>query len=393
MERKCSSNNRFFSKQSVKPLHEGYLLQQIPTHRGIIQLIELVIASDTISLVTRHAGTTNLKLYLDNEGPFHQSEAVRFFFPLCKAVQHLHHHGIVHLSIRPENIIVTDNLEPILCDFAFAFPIEKKKSFKYYVDELKARPNDPFIAPEIFAKRPEIGFPNDIWSLGIILYSILFGTLNSSSNIASILSNLKGSEDLDSLFSMILCSKFSKRPSIETLLQQPWFHQILQEFPGVLTDQPKKSRISVLMSRKNKKRSEEPMEEQQQSRPQKDEISQDSIILEPIVESLTKSASLGSFISKENEEAKKPDQSSDPQLPVSTSNEPEDLLARRSSIKIEFQLSTKTQLISSSSLTNSLSVSKQLSHIDRQTASDSQSSEVALLLKHFNSEEKSRTLR
>ncbi|ODM91618.1 Serine/threonine-protein kinase PLK1 [Orchesella cincta] len=99
-----------------------------------------------------------------------ESEARYFLRQLTLAVLYLHEDKkIIHRDLKLGNIFINDNMELKIGDFGLAthisFDGERKKT-------LCGTPN--YIAPEVLAKRGH-SFEVDIWSMGCILYTLLFG--------------------------------------------------------------------------------------------------------------------------------------------------------------------------------------------------------------------------
>ncbi|CAL8071770.1 unnamed protein product [Orchesella dallaii] len=99
-----------------------------------------------------------------------ESEARYFLRQLTLAVLYLHEDKkIIHRDLKLGNIFINDNMELKIGDFGLAtnvtFDGERKKT-------LCGTPN--YIAPEVLSKRGH-SFEVDIWSMGCILYTLLFG--------------------------------------------------------------------------------------------------------------------------------------------------------------------------------------------------------------------------
>mmetsp|Transcript_47888 Transcript_47888/g.124314 ORF Transcript_47888/g.124314 Transcript_47888/m.124314 type:complete len:876 (+) Transcript_47888:485-3112(+) len=113
---------------------------------------------------------------------FSEQEAARVVFQVASALQHLHARGIVHLDLKPENLLYTDdadNGQVKICDFGFASVIEEGTLLK------KICGTPAYVAPEVVLSsgiircngRGPNGFSTevDMWSLGIITYVMLSG--------------------------------------------------------------------------------------------------------------------------------------------------------------------------------------------------------------------------
>jgi eukaryotic-like serine/threonine-protein kinase len=96
------------------------------------------------------------------------SDAMRLTIHLCAALAHMHGRGILHLDVKPSNIIVTHG-RPVLFDFGVA----RKKA------EWDARifgGSDLYMPPEQCGGAP-VTPASDIYSLGLTLYELLTGEL------------------------------------------------------------------------------------------------------------------------------------------------------------------------------------------------------------------------
>jgi WD40 repeat protein/tRNA A-37 threonylcarbamoyl transferase component Bud32 len=109
-------------------------------------------------------------------------DRLKMFIQVCAAVQHAHQKGIIHRDIKPSNIMVSvqDNKAiPKIIDFgvakAIAMPLTAKTLFTQQ-GQLIGTPE--YMSPEqADMKERDIDTRTDIYSLGIVLYELLAGTL------------------------------------------------------------------------------------------------------------------------------------------------------------------------------------------------------------------------
>jgi len=93
---------------------------------------------------------------------------------LIKAIAHCHSYKIAHRDIKPENIMLNKEGHVTLIDFG----LSKHKSA---VKTMKSIVGSPYyVAPEVLDGH--YGLKWDIWSLGVILYILLWGYLPFSGN-------------------------------------------------------------------------------------------------------------------------------------------------------------------------------------------------------------------
>ncbi|GAB0492354.1 hypothetical protein MMPV_003616 [Pyropia vietnamensis] len=164
---------RDFSRQ-VK--HEIYILKRL-SHRHIVHLREVLVSSTKLYLVMDYVNGGELFDLLEQRGALHEDEARRYFHQLVDAIGYCHSVGVSHrdLKLQPENLMlckVTQELR--ITDFGFSAMRDK-------IDVLlHTQCGTPhYIAPEVIdvPKGGYNGAKADVWSIGVILYTLIVGNL------------------------------------------------------------------------------------------------------------------------------------------------------------------------------------------------------------------------
>ncbi|KAM4040377.1 microtubule-associated serine/threonine-protein kinase 4-like [Anomaloglossus baeobatrachus] len=142
-----------------------------PTRRHVCMVMEFAPGGDCGSL-------------LRNRGPFPATAAQLYIAETVVAVEYLHSHGVVHRDLKPQNLLITATGHIKLTDFGLSKLGVMRPTSNVY----KARTKDiirefrdketvgttAYIAPEVLLMKG-YGRPVDWWSLGIILYTFVFG--------------------------------------------------------------------------------------------------------------------------------------------------------------------------------------------------------------------------
>uniref|UniRef100_A0A3B4ZIP9 phosphorylase kinase n=1 Tax=Stegastes partitus TaxID=144197 RepID=A0A3B4ZIP9_9TELE len=113
--------------------------------------------------------------YLTEKVTLSEKETRSIMRALLEVVQFLHSQNIVHRDLKPENILLDDEMNIKLTDFGFAVQIKPGQKLK----EVCGTPG--YLAPEIIecsmdAGNAGYGTAVDIWSAGVIMYTLLAGS-------------------------------------------------------------------------------------------------------------------------------------------------------------------------------------------------------------------------
>ncbi|KAI8805560.1 kinase-like domain-containing protein [Cladochytrium replicatum] len=145
------------------------------------------------------------------------------FLQTALAVQHLHAHNVVHRDIKDENIILDEDAQIQLIDFGSAAIHNPQRKFETFSGTLD------YAAPEVLTGHKYDGRPQDVWALGVLLYTLIYKE-NPFYNIDEIISRdlripfvlSQGSLDL---IKYMLNRDVKRRPTIDEVLAHPWLHE------------------------------------------------------------------------------------------------------------------------------------------------------------------------
>jgi hypothetical protein len=114
----------------------------------------------------------NLEQHLDQSGPMPSREAARLVRAVAEALDYAHRLGILHLDLKPANVLVDEHNEPQVADFGLARRLDETLAS----DGTQISGTPSYMAPEqAQAKHRRIGVATDIYGIGAILYELLCG--------------------------------------------------------------------------------------------------------------------------------------------------------------------------------------------------------------------------
>lgn len=151
----------------------------------IVKIFELVLTDSNLCLVLEYMQGESLAEYLDkktvntqkNSLTMSEDEALYFFRQILSVVKFCHNHNVMHRDIKLNNILLDDSIPPNvkLCDFGFAKAWSHSENG--YSSTIIGTP--VYMSPEVLTAgvnhRSYDGKLADIWSLGVLLFVMLFG--------------------------------------------------------------------------------------------------------------------------------------------------------------------------------------------------------------------------
>ncbi len=138
-------------------------------HRNIVRYIDHFMENNTGYIVTAYCKGKTLDRYIENEADVSIGAFLRnIMVPLIDVGLELHKQAIIHRDIKPNNIMIDEEGQPVIIDFGSAIHYQNCKSKQIFVT--------PGFSPlEFYAGNTKQGRYSDIYSFAATLYYYLSG--------------------------------------------------------------------------------------------------------------------------------------------------------------------------------------------------------------------------
>ncbi|XP_035598955.1 MAP/microtubule affinity-regulating kinase 3-like isoform X15 [Oncorhynchus keta] len=213
---------------SLQKLFREVRIMKLLNHPNIVKLFEVIETERTLYLVMEYASGGEVFDYLVAHGRMKEKEARAKFRQIVSAVQYCHQKHIVHRDLKAENLLLDADMNIKIADFGFSneFTIGNK------LDTFCGSP--PYAAPELFQGKKYDGPEVDVWSLGVILYTLVSGSLPfDGQNLKELRERvLRGkyripfymSTDCENLLKRFLVLNPAKRGTFEQIMKDRWIN-------------------------------------------------------------------------------------------------------------------------------------------------------------------------
>uniref|UniRef100_A0A671SBS6 non-specific serine/threonine protein kinase n=1 Tax=Sinocyclocheilus anshuiensis TaxID=1608454 RepID=A0A671SBS6_9TELE len=194
----------------IKNLFREVRIMKVLNHPNIVKLFEVIETDKSLYLVMEYASGASVCVQI------------------VSAVQYCHQKCIVHRDLKAENLLLDADMNIKIADFGFSneFTLGNK------LDTFCGSP--PYAAPELFQGKKYDGPEVDVWSLGVILYTLVSGSLPfDGQNLKELRERvLRGkyripfymSTDCENLLKKFLILNPTKRGSLEQIMKDRWMN-------------------------------------------------------------------------------------------------------------------------------------------------------------------------
>ncbi|EGW33155.1 uncharacterized protein SPAPADRAFT_150860 [Spathaspora passalidarum NRRL Y-27907] len=155
-------------------VREIYYHKQLK-HKNIVSLYEVIKTENHLWIVMEYCEGGELYYYIYEKKRLTMAECRVIFFQIVLGVKHVHSLNLSHRDLKLENILLADKKRTVVKLTDFGFIREFNPYSRKFLSTICG--TTVYMAPELLKNEKYSGFSVDIWSLGVILYTMLYGVL------------------------------------------------------------------------------------------------------------------------------------------------------------------------------------------------------------------------
>ncbi|MDR3219482.1 MAG: protein kinase [Dysgonamonadaceae bacterium] len=180
VETNSETGKEIFGKNKEKIIKEAQILSEIH-HPNVVNVLEVFKQNNTVYIVMEFISGHSLKQEVEQNGVFSEDKLKNIIFKIGQALDYIHEKNILHLDIKPNNILISDNEIPKLIDFGISKRYDLSDDQETSTTLLAASKGYASIEQydsdgmQVFSPRP------DIYSLGATIYYLLTGQVPTES--------------------------------------------------------------------------------------------------------------------------------------------------------------------------------------------------------------------
>lgn len=218
-------------------VREIYYHKQLK-HKNIVSLYEVIKTENHLWIALEYCQGGELYYYIYEKKRLELDECRNIFFQIVLGVKYVHSLNLSHRDLKLENILLADQKRTIVKLTDFGFIREFNPQSRKFLSTICG--TTVYMAPELLTGQKYSGFAIDIWSMGVILYTMLNGMLPfDDDDEMKIQHKVINTEpmfydhvpiDVNQLISKMLLKDPNQRPSLNEILNSSYLIDVYNKY-------------------------------------------------------------------------------------------------------------------------------------------------------------------
>lgn len=213
------------SEQDLIRIRREIQIMSSIQHPHIIHIFEVFENKDKIVLVMQYASGGELYEYVSSRKVLNDMDARRLFRQISTAIYYCHKNKVCHRDLKLENILLDEKGNAKIGDFGLSNVFDEKHHLITFCG------SPLYASPEIVKGTPYYGPEVDCWSMGVLLYTLVYGAMPfDGSNFKRLVKQIseanyfepKNRSEASPLIRRLLSVNPKKRATIIDICADPW---------------------------------------------------------------------------------------------------------------------------------------------------------------------------
>ena len=168
---KILEKNKIKSSRDYNRINREINILKKINHLNVVKVFEIKEDLDKYYIIMEYCEKGELFDLILSKRKLSEEESAYYFYQLVNGLEYIHLNNIMHRDLKPENLLLTNNDILKIIDFGLS-------NFNPGDNLLSTPCGSPcYASPEMVSGKKYNGFTNDVWSIGIILYAMIYGFL------------------------------------------------------------------------------------------------------------------------------------------------------------------------------------------------------------------------
>ena len=170
-----STDRKVALKIPYDQTHAGHRLMQEEArtlgkhvHSNIVRVLGTDTVSEQSFIVMEFINGLSLHDWIKAKSQLPLDMALNVTVQILKALEYLHSNKVIHLDLKPANVLISSDMAVKLVDFGLARTLNTHS-------QTHGKGTWGYMAPEDFADKPNSDHRKDLWAVGVMLYEMLTG--------------------------------------------------------------------------------------------------------------------------------------------------------------------------------------------------------------------------